>query len=133
MFDNNTSAPVPAGYRPSHPQQPKPAVYFLEELKGKVFWEAMDPNCYHFLCQVLEKRKPEGVQMIFSEVKDQISVLMLDRFGCCVIQKLYEVCDEEQMNQLVFSVTANVDVLMAVCLNSQGYGYNCSYKRQYAL
>ncbi|XP_073065191.1 pumilio homolog 12-like isoform X2 [Primulina eburnea] len=121
MLDNNTSAPVPAGYRPtSHLKQPHPAVYFLEELKGKVFWEAMDPNCCHFLHQVLERRKPEGMQMIYSELKDQICVLMLDRFGSYVIQKLYEVCDEEQMNQLVFSVTANVDVLMAVCLNSQG-------------
>ncbi|XP_075492588.1 pumilio homolog 12-like [Primulina tabacum] len=80
----------------------------------------MDPNCCHFLHQVLERRKPEEMQMIYSELKDQICVLMLDRFGSYVIQKLYEVCDEEQMNQLVFSVAANVDVLMAVCLNSQG-------------
>ncbi|XP_073145314.1 pumilio homolog 12-like [Henckelia pumila] len=120
MFDNNRSAPVPAGYRPTQGIHTQPPVYFLEDLKGKVLWEAMDPDCCHFLRHVLERRRPDGLQMIFSEVKDHICILMLDWYGSYVIEKLYEVCDNEQMEQVVFSVTSDADVLMAVCLNSRG-------------
>ncbi|XP_073145202.1 pumilio homolog 12-like [Henckelia pumila] len=117
MLDDNTLPLVPAGDRRKDPQ---PYAYFLEELKGKLFWEAMDTNCSQFLYLVLERRKPEVTQMIFSEVKDQICILMSDRCGSNVVEKLYEVCNEQQMDQLVFSITANVDLLMAVCLHSRG-------------
>ncbi|KZV44556.1 pumilio12-like [Dorcoceras hygrometricum] len=92
----------------------------LEDLKGRVFLEAMDRDGCEFLGRKLDERKPEDIQMIFSEVKDHIHTLMYDRFGNDVVQKLFEVCNEEQMSQLVFSVTADDHLLMAVCLDPQG-------------
>lgn len=126
-YVNNT--PFPAGDRPSiHHLPPLSPIYFSLDWKGKVFWQAMDPLGCQVFHQKLQTRKPEDVQMIFSEVKDQICVLMFDRLGSYVIQKLFEVCDEEQMTQLVSSVTANVRFLKAVCCSSQGHVYNYSYK-----
>ncbi|XP_073136805.1 pumilio homolog 12-like [Henckelia pumila] len=45
---------------------------------------------------------------------------MTHRLGSYVIQKLFEVCNEEQMNHLVSSITGNVSLLMSACLNPQG-------------
>lgn len=109
MDVNNTSAHVPAGDGPTDRQ---PLIFSLEDLKGNLFSE---------LHKKLQERKPEDVQMIFSAVKDCICKLMVHRLGSSVIQKLFQVCDEEQMNQLVSSITANVSLLMSVCLNPQGY------------
>ncbi|XP_073018691.1 putative pumilio homolog 7, chloroplastic isoform X2 [Primulina eburnea] len=121
MGGNNTSAPVPAGQRPpTNRLPPLPPVCFSLGLKGKVFWQAMDPYGCQLLHQKLQARKPEDIQMIFSEVKDQICLLMFDRLGSYVIQKLFEVCDEEQRTQLVSSVTSDIPFLKVVCLNSQG-------------
>lgn len=113
--------PIAAGGRPSIHYLPQlPPTYLSLDWKGKVFWQAMDPFGCQVFHQKLQARKPEDVQMIFSEVKDQVCVLMFDRFGSYVIQKLFQVCDEEQMTQLVSSVTADVRFLEAVCCSSQG-------------
>lgn len=47
-------------------------------------------------------------------------MLMLDKRGSYLLQKLYEVCDQEQITQLVYSVTVHVHLLMDVCMDSQG-------------
>ncbi|XP_073309464.1 pumilio homolog 12-like isoform X2 [Primulina huaijiensis] len=110
MDVNNTTVPVSAGDGPTDRQPP---ISSLEDLKGNVFSEAMDQYSCQFLHQKLQERKPEDVQMIFSEVKDCICKLMVHRLGSSVIQKLFEVCHEEQMNELVSSVTANVSLLIS--------------------
>lgn len=114
MGDNDSSAP---GDRPTNCPLP---VSSLEDLKGKLVSESMDPYGCQFWHHKLQERKREDIRMIFSEVKDLICQLMLDNLGSYLLQKLYEVCDEEQMTQLVYSVTANVRLLMDVCMDSQG-------------
>lgn len=114
MGDNNTSAP---GDRPTISPPP---VSSLVVLKGKLVSEAMDPYGCEFLHQKLREKKPEDIQIIFSEVKDHICMLMLNRLGSHLLQKLYEVLDEEQMTQLVSSDTADVRLLVYVCLDPQG-------------
>ncbi|XP_073146446.1 pumilio homolog 12-like [Henckelia pumila] len=111
------SPPVSAGDGPTNRQ---PSVSSLEDLRGKVFSESMDPCGCQFLHQKLQGSKSEDIQMIFSEVKDRICDLMIHRWGSYAIQKLFHVCDEEQMNQLVSLITANVSLLMSVCLHPQG-------------
>ncbi|XP_075494027.1 putative pumilio homolog 8, chloroplastic isoform X2 [Primulina tabacum] len=110
MAVNHTTVPVSAGDGPTDRQPP---ISSLEDLKGNVFSEAMDQYSCQFLHQKLQERRQEDVQMIFSEVKDCICKLMVHRLGSSVIQKLFEVCHEEQMNQLVSSVTANVSLLIS--------------------
>ncbi|XP_073024692.1 pumilio domain-containing protein C6G9.14-like [Primulina eburnea] len=92
----------------------------VEDLKGGVFLEAMDQHGCRLLRQKLDEGRPEDVLMIFSELKDRIHTLMCDRFGNSVIQKLFEVCDEEQVSQLVSLMTADEELLIAVCLDPEG-------------
>lgn len=113
-----------------NPKFPMPAVYEfpmdsacqppLEDLKGKVLSKARDPYGCQLLHQKLREGKPEDIQMIFSELKDHICTLMMDPFGGDIARKLFEVCEEERMNELVYSVTADVRLLMSICLHSQG-------------
>lgn len=102
------------------PTNLQPPVSSLKDLKGKVLSEARNQHGCKFLHQKLQERKPEDIQMIFTDLKGHIGMLMLDEFGSYVIQKLFDVCNEEQMNQMVFSVAADLDLLMSVCLDSRG-------------
>ncbi|XP_073148011.1 pumilio homolog 12-like [Henckelia pumila] len=80
----------------------------------------MDPSCYQLLNHKLQEWKSEDIPMIFSQVKDCICMVMLNRSGSDLLRKLYKECDEEQMTQLVSSVTDDLCLLMTVCLDSQG-------------
>ncbi|XP_073036169.1 pumilio homolog 12-like isoform X2 [Primulina eburnea] len=113
MFKYVTSA---AANPPALPRVP----HSLEDWKGELFWKAMDPIDSSYLCRILRHRKPEDIQLIFSEVKDQICALMLNGIGSSLIICLCGVCDEQQMNQMVSSLTADAHILMLVCLNSHG-------------
>ncbi|XP_073133297.1 pumilio homolog 12-like [Henckelia pumila] len=95
----------------------------FEDLKGKVLSIAKDPDGCQLLRQKLLEGRLEDTQIIFSELKDGICALMMDPFGGVVTGKLFEVCDEEQMNELVSSITSDVRLLMSLCLHSQGPQY----------
>ncbi|XP_073136671.1 pumilio homolog 12-like [Henckelia pumila] len=112
-----TLEPAPSANSPSLPPVPQS----LEDWKGELFWKAMDLDGYRSFWRILEHRKPEHIQLVFSELKNQICPLMFDRFGGSVIICLSEVCDEPQMNELVSSLVADAQLLMLVCLNSNGY------------
>ncbi|XP_073159001.1 pumilio homolog 12-like [Henckelia pumila] len=90
------------------------------DFKGKVLSEAMNQDGCEFLEQKLLGMKPEDIQMIYSEVKSHVSLLMMDGFGSNVIQMLFAVCDDEQMEDMVFSLTVDAGLLLAICLDSQG-------------
>ncbi|XP_073063807.1 pumilio homolog 12-like [Primulina eburnea] len=119
MYECDTSAPDSPVNRPIPPLPPVP--YSLDDWKGELFWKAMDRIDHSYLRLILQHRKLEDIQLIFSELKDQICPLMFNRFGTSVILDLCEVCDEQQMNQLVSSLTADAHLLMLVCLNSHGH------------
>ncbi|XP_073136492.1 pumilio homolog 12-like [Henckelia pumila] len=52
---------------------------------------------------------------------------MFDKFGSTVILNLFKVCNEQQMDQLVSSVTADLHFLMLLCLNCNGSGAMMSF------
>ncbi|XP_073036768.1 pumilio homolog 12-like [Primulina eburnea] len=85
-----------------------------------MFLEAMKERGCQLLLQKLQEKKPEDIQIIFSKLKDYICQLMFNRFGSHVVLKLFEVCDEEQKNQLVSSITADVRLLFSVCFDPRG-------------
>ncbi|XP_073288314.1 putative pumilio homolog 7, chloroplastic isoform X2 [Primulina huaijiensis] len=103
MYECDTSAPDPAVNRPIPPLPPVP--YSLDDWKGELFWKAMDRIDHSYLRLILRHRKLEDIQLIFSELKDQICPLMFNRFGASVILDL----------------TADAHLLMLVCLNSNGH------------
>ncbi|XP_073126849.1 pumilio homolog 9-like [Henckelia pumila] len=92
----------------------------LEDFKGKVISEAMNPLRFELLIKKLGEMIPEDIEMIFLEVKAHVGMLMIHEFGSEVIQKFFAVCEEEQMNMVVSSIAVDSGLLMAICLNSWG-------------
>lgn len=96
----------------------------LEKLKGRVAVAATSQNLYRVLHGVLDERKPDLIEMIFLEVKDYVDELMENQFGNHVIQKLFEVCSEAQMTQLILSLIRNQRRLLGLCFHPVGYVYS---------
>jgi anthranilate/para-aminobenzoate synthase component II len=82
---------------------------------------ARSQSLYRVLQGVLDERKPDLIEMIFLEVKDYVHDLMEDQFGNHVIQKLFEVCSEAQMTQLILSLIHNQRRLLGLCFHPVGY------------
>lgn len=78
-------------------------------------------------CHLLQKRIKEASlndkQIIFSEVKDHICELMTDAFGNYFVQKLIEVCSEEQRTEVILIATRKEYQLISICLDMHGYGF----------
>ncbi|XP_073121721.1 pumilio homolog 12-like [Henckelia pumila] len=91
----------------------------LEDFKGKVLSEAMNPHGCVFLTKKLGEMIPEDIEMIYSAVKYHVGMLMVDEFGSKVIQKLFAVCEDKQMNKMVFRLTVvDIGLLTDICLDS---------------
>ncbi|XXG44512.1 hypothetical protein AAC387_Pa01g4297 [Persea americana] len=75
-------------------------------------------------CLFLQKKMEEGglsdIQRIFSAVKDHICYLMIHQFGNYFVQKLFEVCSEEHMTEIILIVMRKEFQLIKICLNSHG-------------
>ncbi|KAG6789744.1 hypothetical protein POTOM_005868 [Populus tomentosa] len=98
-------------------QSDHPSLY---KLKGRVAVAARSQSLYRVLQGVLDERKPDLIEMIFLEVKDYVHDLMEDQFGNHVIQKLFEVCSEAQMTQLILSLIHNQRRLLGLCFHPVG-------------
>ncbi|KAK9286587.1 hypothetical protein L1049_014986 [Liquidambar formosana] len=92
----------------------------LEELRGKILMVAKDHNGRRFSQGKIEERKTQEIEMVFVELEDHFSELMVHRSGNFVIQSLIEVCNEEQINIILFSVISDKERLMAICVDMHG-------------
>ncbi|KAK4476992.1 hypothetical protein RD792_016193, partial [Penstemon davidsonii] len=92
----------------------------LEDLRGRILFVAKDQEGCRFLQKTFEDGKPEEIYMIYLELKDHIRELMVDQFGNYLIQKIFEVCSEEQMNQLLMMVVKDERSLVSICHDSHG-------------
>uniref|UniRef100_A0A7N0TPK0 PUM-HD domain-containing protein n=1 Tax=Kalanchoe fedtschenkoi TaxID=63787 RepID=A0A7N0TPK0_KALFE len=92
----------------------------LMDLRGQIMALATD----QYGCKLLQVKfgdiKEEEVEMILEEVIDKVAGLMMDQFGNYLVQKLIEVCSEEQRTRIVHSVTKNPYQLISVSLNLHG-------------
>ncbi|KAF8404934.1 hypothetical protein HHK36_009829 [Tetracentron sinense] len=93
----------------------------LEDLRGKILSMAKDQHGCRFLQQKFKEGNAEDIEMIFSEVKDHMGELMLDQFGNYFVQKLLDVCNEEQRTEVLLSVTRNEWGFITICLDTHGY------------
>lgn len=100
----------------------------LENLRGKLFMEAKDQYGCRSLQKKLEGGNPEEIQFIFSELKEHVRELMVDQFGNYLMQKFFEICNEQQMNQLLLLVISDDRALLAICLDM--HGYECRFLSQ---
>ncbi|XP_022865463.1 pumilio homolog 12-like [Olea europaea var. sylvestris] len=98
----------------------RPSFSSLEDLRGNILSAAKEQQGCRFLQMIIEEGKQDHIQMIFSEVKDHVSELMINQFGSCLIQKLFEVCSQEQMDELLILVMQDERTHMAICVNIYG-------------
>ncbi|KAJ4836228.1 hypothetical protein Tsubulata_023849 [Turnera subulata] len=89
----------------------------VEELRGNVVAFAKHQNG----CKILQKMiGDENKDQIFMEVINNVGELMLDPFGNYVVQRLAEVCTDEQRTQILLMLTQNEFQLVSLCLNQHG-------------
>ncbi|KAL5563866.1 hypothetical protein UlMin_033613 [Ulmus minor] len=92
----------------------------LDEIAGRIYLVAKD----QLGCRFLQKKFSEGtrkeIEMIFVEIIDHVVELMTDPFGNYLIQKLLEVCDEDQHMQVLRSITRKPGELVRISCDMHG-------------
>lgn len=91
----------------------------LMGFKGRTYYIAKDQHG----CRSLQRKLDEGkhqVDMIFDGVIDHVVELMMDPFGNYLMQKLLEVCSEEQLMQILFVLKEDPTNLVRISLNIHG-------------
>ncbi|KAL6008148.1 hypothetical protein ACLOJK_033654 [Asimina triloba] len=103
---------------PSRPQQQK--YNSVDEVIGKIYLMARDQYGCRFLQKKFAEGSPEDVQKIFVEIIGHIVELMTDPFGNYLVQKLLEVCNEDQRMQILHAVTRREDDIVNISCNMHG-------------
>lgn len=92
----------------------------LAEAQGYIYLIAKDQHGCRFLQRMLDEGTPQDVQIIFNEIIDHVVELMMNPFGNYLMQKLLDVCNEEQRMQTLIMVTAEPGELVRISLNTHG-------------
>ncbi|XP_057739536.1 mRNA-binding protein puf3-like [Arachis stenosperma] len=92
----------------------------LAEVRGYIYLIAKDQHGCRFLQRVFEEGLAEDVQVIFNEIVDHVAELMMNSFGNYLMQKLLDVCNEEQRMQIILKVTMEPGQLVRISLNTHG-------------
>ncbi|KAK2385457.1 pumilio [Trifolium repens] len=91
--------------------------------KGKVVAMAMDPCDCKYLQEKIEEGNPIYVELILSEVKDYLHMLMTDPVGKDLIQRILDTRRSitwQQMDFVVFLIISNDQKLIDVCMDNHG-------------
>ncbi|KAL2455669.1 putative pumilio7 [Abeliophyllum distichum] len=92
----------------------------LAEAKGYIYHMAKDQHGCRFLQRMFDEGTPRDVQIIFNEINDHVVELMMNPFGNYLMQKLLEVCNEEQRMQILLRVIEEPGGLIRISLNTHG-------------
>nr|XP_043630073.1 putative pumilio homolog 8, chloroplastic [Erigeron canadensis] len=92
----------------------------LADVKGYIYMFAKDQNGCRFIQSVFEVDNQEHVKIIFDETIGHVSELMVNSFGNYLMQKLLEVCNEEQRMCILMEVTREPRDLVHISLNPHG-------------
>ncbi|KAL2477477.1 putative pumilio-like protein 10 [Forsythia ovata] len=92
----------------------------LTEAQGYIYHIAKDQHGCRFLQRMFDEGTPRDVQIIFSEIVDHTVELMTNPFGNYLMQKLLDVCNEEQRMQILLRVTEVPEELVRISLNTHG-------------
>ena len=89
----------------------------LSELVGQIYGLCKDQHGCRYLQKKLEERNEQDIHIIFDEVKDHFSDLMVDPFGNYLCQRLLEYANDEQRTILVQNA---VPAMPKIALNQHG-------------
>ncbi|KAL2513676.1 uncharacterized protein Fot_27647 [Forsythia ovata] len=92
----------------------------LTEAQGYIYHIAKDQHGCRFLQRMFDEGTSRDVQIIFSEVIHHVVELMMNPFGNYLMQKLLEVCNEEQRMEILLRVTEEPGELVRISLNTHG-------------
>ncbi|XP_050365707.1 pumilio homolog 12-like [Argentina anserina] len=112
-----SASKYPSGIAPNWSPEPLNNMS-VADLRGKIATLAKDQYGCRFFQRAMEAEPKEFTDMIFAEVIDDVANLMLDPYGNYVIQKLVEVCSEEQRTQILLRWTKNPFLFITLCLHS---------------
>ena len=92
----------------------------LAEAQGFIYALAKDHNGCRFLQRMFDEATVEDVQIVFNETIKHVVELMMNPFGNYLMQKLLDVCNEDQRTQIVLALTAEPGELVRISLNTHG-------------
>ncbi|CAL9241091.1 unnamed protein product [Arabidopsis halleri] len=98
-----------------HPSLPN-----MCDIQGYVYLMAKDQHGCRFLQRIFDEGTSVDAMIIFNEVIAHVVELMMDPFGNYLMQKLLDVCTEEQRTQIVLVATAEPGQLIRISLNAYG-------------
>ncbi|KDP30623.1 hypothetical protein JCGZ_16188 [Jatropha curcas] len=101
--------------------RPQPQKYnSVDEVTGRVYLMAKDQHGCRFLQRKFSEGTPQDVEKIFLEVIDHIVELMTDPFGNYLVQKLLEVCNEDQRMKILCAITRKPGELVRISCDMHG-------------
>ncbi|XP_015900504.3 putative pumilio homolog 8, chloroplastic isoform X2 [Ziziphus jujuba] len=92
----------------------------VEYLRGRIVSMAKDQYGCRILQRTMESSTNEEINIIFLEVIEHVGDLMIDPYGNYVVQKLVELCNEEQRTHILLVLTRIDFRLVTICLNMHG-------------
>ena len=92
----------------------------LVEAQGHIYLMAKDQHGCRFLQRLFDEGTPQDVQIIFNEIIDHVVELMMNPFGNYLMQKLLDVCSEDQRMQIIVMLTEESGELGRISLNTHG-------------
>jgi len=95
-------------------------IAIASELQGHI-WEAVEsPNANHVLQKCIVELPPEASQSIINELmkhSNAATCLARHRYGCRIVERLFEHCRPEQLREMIHDILAEVESL---CLHPFG-------------
>ncbi|KAL6966225.1 hypothetical protein U1Q18_032005 [Sarracenia purpurea var. burkii] len=92
----------------------------IDEIAGRMYFAAKDQYGCRFLQRKFTEGTKEDIKKIFVEIIVHIVELMTDPFGNYLVQKLLEVCDEDQLMQIVGAITRKCGDLVRISCDMHG-------------
>ncbi|WOL03119.1 hypothetical protein Cni_G11839 [Canna indica] len=92
----------------------------LYDVIGKIHMLTKEQNGCRFLQRVFEKGNQDDVNIIFSEIIDHVVEIMTDPFGNYLVQKLVELCTEEQITHIIHEISHSATQLFRISCNQHG-------------
>ncbi|CAF2329986.1 hypothetical protein YC2023_122751 [Brassica napus] len=97
-----------------------PKYYSLAEARGKFYYMAKDQHGCRFLQRKFAEGDGNDIETIFNEIIDYISELMVDPFANYLVQKLLEVCNDDQRMQIVCSIARKPGLIIKISCDMHG-------------
>lgn len=92
----------------------------MGEAQGYICFIAKDQYGCRFLQRMLDEGNSRNVQIICNIIIGHVVELMVNPFGNYLVQKLLDICSEEQRMQIVLMVTKEPGLLVQISLNTHG-------------